>query len=515
VPGASPRGEPLIFDLTQRLAARFQGVASSVWPVLPVHDIQQQFLDSRALIKGFCGGRGAGKSWIGCYDLCLRAKANRLYMVIGPTFGQMRDSTLRSFKEVATQLGILRKVNRSDYYCIIDTQDGGQAQVNFRSADDPERMRGPNLSGIYGDEASVFCDEALTLAMACLREAGEMGWMTLTFTPKGREHWTYGWFYKKDATGYSLARDGRVLFRARTTDNQFLPPEYYAILSDQYVPGSLLAQQELDGEFVDMVGLQFLRAWFEGRIVQADRVPREAKRVRYWDKASSDGGDYTAGVLMARAPDGTFWIENVVRGQWTPYHRNREIRMIAQQDAKMYNNEVTIWIEQEPGSGGKESALISLDELAGHPVYIHRERQDKVVRAQPFRAKCEGGMVYLVDGPWLRNFLDELCGFPEAKHDDQVDAAVGGYSKLAAVAALEGPSEIIAYPQAPRQKDASSMPQPTEATDGQPEAPREGDELRELPENEFHQYLREYSGTVQPQETYQQRLHRYMFGDDR
>jgi predicted phage terminase large subunit-like protein len=47
----------------------------------------------------------------------------------------------------------------------------------------------------------------------------------------------------------------------------------------------------------------------------------------------------------------------------------------------------------------------------------------KVTRAKPFRAQVQAGNVYLVKAAWNEKYITELCGFPTAKHDDQVDAS--------------------------------------------------------------------------------------------
>jgi predicted phage terminase large subunit-like protein len=100
------------------------------------------------------------------------------------------------------------------------------------------------------------------------------------------------------------------------------------------------------------------------------------------------------------------------------------------QTAALDGPEVAIWVEQEPGSGGKESAEISVRELAGFAVHIERVTGDKQTRALPFAAQCEAGNVRLVRGPWLAAFIDELTSFPAGKRDDQVDAASGAFNKL-------------------------------------------------------------------------------------
>ena len=170
-------------------------------------------------------------------------------------------------------------------------------------------------------------------------------------------------------------------------------------------------------------GKVFNRAWFE--IV--DVAPTEAIRLRYWDKAGvAGGGDYSAGVRMAHHA-GVFHVEHVIRGQWSSQQRNLVMRQTAEYDGPT----VPIWVEQEGGSGGKESAEISIRELAGWMVRAEPVTGKKPTRAGPLAAQAEAGNVKLIRGQWNEDFLHELHGFPEGGNDDQVDAASGAFNKLA------------------------------------------------------------------------------------
>lgn len=174
-------------------------------------------------------------------------------------------------------------------------------------------------------------------------------------------------------------------------------------------------------------GTMFQREWFS--IV--DAAPADAKRVRYWDKAGTkDGGKATAGVLIARDADGVVYVEHVVRGQYSALEREKVIRQTAEADAARYGR-VLVWMEQEPGSGGKESAEATVRNLAGFRVYKETVSGDKATRAEPFAAQCAGSNVRLVRGAWNSNYLDELTAFPHGVFSDQVDASAGGYNKLA------------------------------------------------------------------------------------
>jgi predicted phage terminase large subunit-like protein len=55
----------------------------------------------------------------------------------------------------------------------------------------------------------------------------------------------------------------------------------------------------------------------------------------------------------------------------------------------------------------------------------------KVVRAVPFSAQWQGGNVLLLEGAWNRDYLQELEGFPDALHDDMVDASADAFKAVA------------------------------------------------------------------------------------
>jgi phage terminase large subunit-like protein len=105
---------------------------------------------------------------------------------------------------------------------------------------------------------------------------------------------------------------------------------------------------------------------------------------RYYDKAGSEGkGAYTAGVLMLRMRDGTFVVADVRRGQWSAIDRERVIKRTTVTDHELYPM-TRFYVEQEPGSGGKESAEASVRMLAGYSVEADRVSGSKQVRADPF-----------------------------------------------------------------------------------------------------------------------------------
>jgi predicted phage terminase large subunit-like protein len=154
------------------------------------------------------------------------------------------------------------------------------------------------------------------------------------------------------------------------------------------------------------------------------------KSVRYWDKAGTEaGGAFTCGVLAHLLNDGRVCISDVLRGQWSSWDRERHIKATTETDEVKWGR-VEVWVEQEPGSGGKESAERTIAMLRGFPVFADKVTGSKEIRSEPYAAQVQGGTVILVNEKWTQAFIDEHEVFPTGKYKDQVDAAAGAFMKL-------------------------------------------------------------------------------------
>jgi predicted phage terminase large subunit-like protein len=154
-----------------------------------------------------------------------------------------------------------------------------------------------------------------------------------------------------------------------------------------------------------------------------------ARRVRFWDLAATatPESDFSVGVKMAREGS-LYYIEDVVRGRWTPHDRDAVILQTAHLDGRA----TQIVIEQEPGSSGVSQVAAMVQMLAGFRVAGKRSTGDKITRAGPLASQMEAGNVKLLSGAWVGPFIDELCSFPSAGvHDDQVDSAASAFLVLA------------------------------------------------------------------------------------
>ncbi len=156
--------------------------------------------------------------------------------------------------------------------------------------------------------------------------------------------------------------------------------------------------------------------------------------VRYWDKAgteakpgsSTKGPAYTVGVKMMKLKSDKWLITNVVRGQWSSETREDKIKQCAETDGR----DVEVGVEQEPGSGGKESAEGTVKNLAGYITHVDRPTGDKVYRADPYSVQVNHGNVMLLQADWNKAFIEEHRFFPFGNYKDQVDASAGAFSLL-------------------------------------------------------------------------------------
>jgi predicted phage terminase large subunit-like protein len=169
-----------------------------------------------------------------------------------------------------------------------------------------------------------------------------------------------------------------------------------------------------------------------GMLQVVDAAPAGAKWVRGWDLASSvpQPGrmepDFTAGALLGRLPDGRFVIGDVVAEQMGPDDRDKLIANTAALDSRA----VRISIPQDPGQAGKSQVLYLTRQLAGYTVKSSPESGDKVTRAEPFAAQVNVGNVLMVRGAWNGPLMQQMRDFPNAKHDDQIDALSRAFAEF-------------------------------------------------------------------------------------
>ena len=397
---------------------------------LRLHPVQNDYIESNALFRGFVGGRGAGKTRVGAIDIALKAKRNHTYLIGSPTGVLMGDTTFPTFKAVAEDLGIWGECRMSPYPTVTLTTG---ATIRFRTAEDPDKMRGPNLSGVWLDEASIMHEDAFKICIASLREHGEQGWLGATFTPKGSFHWTYDVFAKPGPDGKS--KPNVQLFRSHTRENPFNPKDFANTLAGQYT--ATFARQELGGEFLDIEGAEWgheyfpesmwFDQWPEGlyHLVIAldpskgpnDRAAKRAGQVRE--------SDYSAIVGMARDKDGNLWIE-------ADLERRDVAKMVYDSIAfaKRLREECRCDLEGFGVEGDAFQSLIA-DSLIpaatrdGYhlPMYkVFSGGVQKEIRIRRLTPAIVQGRLRFRRTPGTRLLVQQMQQFPVGEHDDGPDS---------------------------------------------------------------------------------------------
>lgn len=167
------------------------------------------------------------------------------------------------------------------------------------------------------------------------------------------------------------------------------------------------------------------------RTLKSDEIPHNARLrlVRAWDLAASEEkGDWTAGPLVARdSTTGVFYILDLPHFRKGPGETQKRIKAVAQSDGAA----VPIWIEQEPGSAGKNVIhTYRSDVLKGFSVKGSPASGNVEVRCTPLLAAVERGQVFMLLASWNQKLRDEINQFPLGKHDDQVVALALAVQKL-------------------------------------------------------------------------------------
>lgn len=323
---------------------------------------------------------------------------------------------------------------------------------------DKYRYQGAEFQRIYFDELTQFTETQYTYLFSRLRRrAGSTAplGMRAASNPGGMGHtWVRDRFVSDEAAeklrlgqyaAKTYEQDGRAFVPSRLHDNPHLDIAEYEQSLEGLDPVTK-AQLKM-GDWTATAAGMFRREWLKFIEPGLADAMVDGKKfsgvVRYWDKAgTAEGGDFSAGVLMGLSDAGQFYILDVIRGQWSSLKRNEVIQEAAAQDQAAHGHKLRIWIEQEGGSGGKESAEISVRELAGYNVQTEpvtrtqgnvQNRSAKEVRASPMACQFEAGNVFIVNRPTMvRALIDELLLFPHnCAHDDQVDACSGAFNKLA------------------------------------------------------------------------------------
>lgn len=188
----------------------------------------------------FNGGRGSGKTTAGAVQAVAEAEFQvSRGVIVAPTYPMLRDATMAEFFKWLPRTAIANW-HKTDK--LLTLKNG--SEIAFRSADNPDSLRGANRDWLWFDEPrNVRTREAFDIVFAQLRPHRK-AW--LTTTPAGIFHWLYGLFIQTPIPKSHV-------ITVKTSENPYLPDEYQSSLRVQYT--GAFAAQELDAQWVSFEGL--------------------------------------------------------------------------------------------------------------------------------------------------------------------------------------------------------------------------------------------------------------------
>jgi len=379
-------------------------------------------------------GRGAGKTRGAAEWLWWQAWSNpkTRWLVSAPTSGDVRDVCFEG------DSGLLSVVPPE---LIVENNGYNKSQHELRlingslikgiAASEPSRFRGPQFHGGWCDELAAwdYLDDAWDMLKFGMR-LGNHPQIICTTTPK-----------PKPLISDLVARDGDdvAYTSASTYDNiQNLAPSF----RDQIMQyeGTNLGRQEIYAELIDPEEAGVVkRNWF--KLWPADKpLPQFEFVLQSYDCATSDKthNDPTACTVWGIfKPSDDKPMSVMLIDCWTEYMQYPDLRpRVIEEYGSIYGD------ENEFGNGKKVDMVLIEDKSAGISLIQDLQRAglpvrsynpgnaDKMMRLNIISPLIQKGRVYLPESTnkpgfardWVDPLINQICSFPEVRHDDLVDS---------------------------------------------------------------------------------------------
>lgn len=453
--------------------------------IKPQKGPQEEFLKSSADIVFYGGAAGSGKTWA----LLMEA----LRHISNPKFGAVIFR--RTHKQIVEEGGLWD--TSGELYPLIGGKPFGTSQwvfptgakVSFSHLQHEKNKYdwdGSQIPLIMFDEIVHFTSTQFWYLLSRNRStSGVRPYVRCTCNPDA-ESWVaelIAWWIDQD-TGFPIPERSGVLRWFYRIDGKLVWGDSKQELMDRYPE---MAEQDVEPQSLTFIGAKLsdntilmtkdpgykaklmaqplveqerlLKGNWKIRPAAGLKFPRNKWRlvdtlpegveawVRFWDKAGTEGGHgaRTSGVLMGRLRQPMaeqlgfrYVIADAQADRWGDAEREASIKATAELDRATYGN-VSIGMEQEPGSGGKHSTYVTITALAGFDAYREPSTTNKAARWSPMAAQQQVGNIAIIRGNWdwadfIRE-LDALAGdeaLDKGKLKDLADAASGAFKGLTA-----------------------------------------------------------------------------------
>lgn len=372
---------------------------------------QREFLESTSWGTIFLSGVGGGKSLILCVKSIVNALRGRRQLIVSFSYPVLRDVILTTMLKVLDMLCLKQGedwiLNRTEMSIRIRG-----TEILMRSGDNPDSLRGLNISDVFIDEAREFHDRKLfDILIGRIREEKDSSWSICT-TPNGRD-WVY----------HLSMSDNVKLITQTTMENTFLPQSYIQHLVETY--SGVFADQEIYGKVVDFVGEVIDPSTF--RMISPLSV---SEGIRYYDLAFADKkkSDWTVGALCLISGV-HFTIADIVRVK----AKYPDLKELIVRNALADGTGVKIGLEDVAAQRAVVDDLARDKRLMNYVIVAQRPIGTKLARAMPWISRAKLGEVQVVNSHWTQEFFAECAAFRADMthpHDDMIDAVSGAWHTL-------------------------------------------------------------------------------------
>jgi predicted phage terminase large subunit-like protein len=191
-------------------------------------------------------------------------------------------------------------------------------------------------------------------------------------------------------------------------------------------------------------GQIFKREWW--RYKRREAFPVFHRMIQSWDTAFKKGqeNDYSVCTTWGEADDGYYLVD-----LWRNKVEYPDLKRVMQTNFDRFRGGynggagVTGVLVEDAASG--QDIIAEFKRGSSIPILAVKVSKDKLIRAHAVTPVVESGRAILPEGdPWVHDYVNRMCDFPQVDFDDEIDSTTQGLSFLVAGGGKTGMLEFYA-----------------------------------------------------------------------